>query len=64
MDQFQKKNYKLNICVKSIVQNYLQGIEKNVTINYNLKSDLLLDIEITTFYIILENLLSNAIKFS
>lgn len=64
LDQFQKKNYKLNICVKSIVQNYLQGIEKNVTINYNLKSDLLLDIEITTFYIILENLLSNAIKFS
>lgn len=61
---FSKKDYELNMCIKSVVEKYIAWIEKKVEINYKLKSNLSLEIETSTFNIIVENLLSNAIKFS
>jgi len=39
-------------------------INKNLTINYNLKDDIFLNIEKSTFNILVENILTNAVKFS
>lgn len=64
LQEFSRKNHKLNHCIKTIVENYVQWIDKKVQINYKLNADLSLDIETSTFQIIVENLLSNAIKFS
>lgn len=64
IEKLDKNSMNLNNCLEIVTKNYLLNIDKKVEIYYNFKSDILLDIEISTFNIIVENILSNAIKFS
>lgn len=64
IEKLNTNNQNLNNCIKSVVDNYLLWVDKKVDIIYKFKSDINMQLEVSTFNIIIENLLSNAIKFS
>ncbi len=64
IEKLNTKNQNLNNCIKMVVDNYLLWVDKKVDIIYKFKSDINIQIETSTFNIIIENILSNAIKFS